>query len=203
MTKKSTRNLEPSATFPPPEAPVPIKTQVRRVKILAEATMMIALAAVLNLLTQFVIFSQGGAVTIGGMVPILLLALRRGPKVGIAAGAVLSFVIFNLPGQGFAYTPLQFLLDYPLAWGAIGLAGFFKGQPQLGVGVGILGRFIFHFISGVLFIPFFAPSIASQGTAAVIIYSIAYNGSYLLPEFIISSIIMFTIVRRNLLNVYI
>lgn len=180
----------------------PIAAQTRRVKILAEAAMMISVAAVLNLVTQFVIFNQGGAVTIGGMVPILLLALRRGPKVGIAAGAVLSVIIFNLPGQGFAYTPLQFLLDYPLAWGALGLAGFFKNQPPIGVGAGILGRFIFHFISGVLFINFFAASIAAQGTTAVIIYSVLYNGSYLLPEFIISEIIMVILVSRNLLRVY-
>ncbi len=202
MTEQPSKDLESGESAPFGQTSAPIKTQTRRVKILAEATMMIASAAVLNLVTQFVIFNQGGAVTIGGMVPILLLALRRGPKVGIAAGAVLSLVIFNLPGQGFAYTPIQFLLDYPLAWGALGLAGFFKNQPEIGVGAGILGRFIFHFISGILFINFFAASIAAQGTTAVIIYSALYNGSYLLPEFIISSIIMFTLVRRNFLQIY-
>jgi thiamine transporter len=157
--------------------------------------MMVALASVLNFIILFTL-PQGGAVTLGGMVPILFLALRRGVKVGIVAGMLLSLVILSVPGQAFVVNPIQFLLDYPLAFGALGLAGFFPKKPLIGVGVGIFGRFCSHFISGALFFASFAPAGESP-----ILYSAIYNGSYLGVEFVVSTIVMILIMQRNLLKV--
>ena len=55
------------------------------------------------------------------------------------------------------YYPLQILLDYPLAFGCLGLAGFFKKYALVGVVVGVTGRFVMHLVSGAVFFAEFAP----------------------------------------------
>ena len=162
-------------------------------KVFAEAIVFIALSAALNSIKLYQL-PYGGSVTLGGMVPILWLSLRRGPIIGTYAGMVLGLVVLVI--EPFLYQPAQVLLDYPLAFGALGLAGLFKKRPVTGVGVGITGRFIFHFISGVVFFYMYAKDWGLDP----ITYSIVYNGSYLLPEFIISAAIIYILSKRNLLN---
>ena len=58
------------------------------------------------------------------MVPIIWLALRRGPKVGITTGVIYGIIQFII--LPYAIDPIQVLLDYPLAFGVLGLAGFFQ-----------------------------------------------------------------------------
>jgi len=165
-------------------------------KIIAEAVDVIALTFVLkDLLPPIYHLPQGGSVTVAGMVPLLWFALRRGWRLGIFAGGVYGLVHVAL--GGYVVSPVQALLDYPLAFGALGLAGFFKKYPLLGVGIGILGRFFFHFISGIVFFWTYAP--AGMNPA---IYSAIYNGSYLIGEFLISAIVIDIIVRRKLLDIY-
>jgi thiamine transporter len=109
---------------------------------------------------------------------------------------VYGLVDFALP-PFYAYHPIQVLLDYPIAFGALGLAGLFRNYPLVGVGVGIGGRFMAHFTSGFIFFAEYAPAGMSP-----ILYSAIYNGSYLLGEFIVSAIITYIIVKRNLHKVY-
>lgn len=132
----------------------------------------------------------------GSMVPIFFFAIRRGPRVGIAAGAVFGLIYTFVPPNPFVVNPIQYVLDYPLAFAMLGLTGFFPSRPLLGVGVGIVARFICHFISGVVFFSIFA------GSENVFLYSALYNASYLSIEFVVSIIIMFLLLRRNLLQVY-
>ena len=131
------------------------------------------------------------------MVPIFWFALRRGLRWGIFAGVVFGFVVMLNPLDFYVVHPAQLLLDYPIAFGALGLAGVFKRQPIVGVGIGILGRFISHFFSGVIFFGMFAP----PGTSPFL-YSAIYNGSYLIGEFLISTVIMFLLVKRKALDLY-
>jgi thiamine transporter len=98
---------------------------------------------------------------------------------------------------------VQFLLDYPLAFGSLGLAGFFRNLrwpwlPGVGVAVGICGRFICHFISGLVFFASYAP--AGMNPA---VYSAIYNALYLVPELIISEIVTGILVWRGILKLYI
>src|SRR4030042_3397206 len=122
-------------------------------KILAEMIVFIALANALYLISKlylpFLHLPQGGTVTLASMVPLLWFALRRGPRWGVEAGIVYGLVHMVISGD--IYYPTQIILDYPLAFGALGLAGAFRNKPVLGVGVGILGRFACHFASGVIF----------------------------------------------------
>ena len=176
-----------------------------KLRILAESAIMIALATVLNSIKLFTM-PEGGTVTLGAMVPILFLALRRGVKVGMAAGAV--FGIIDVYFEPFIYNPVQFLLDYPFAYGALGLAGLFSGQVKsprnrgsltpvalsvAAVALGIFARFVCHFFSGLIFFASYAP--AGESPA---LYSAIYNASYLVPEFLISAFVISILVGRRI-----
>jgi len=161
--------------------------------------MFIALANVLYIISKmyfpFLKLPQGGSVTLASMVPLLWFALRRGLRWGVEAGVVYGLVHMVISGE--IYYPTQILLDYPLAFGALGLAGAFKNRAVVGVGVGIIGRFICHFVSGVIFFGQYA----WEGWN-VYTYSAAYNATYLVPEFIVTAVIIFTLLKTKLLNVY-
>ena len=165
-----------------------------RTKILSEIIVAVALAYVLNLILIFRL-PQGGSITAASMVPILWLALRRGYKIGIFGGVVFGLV--DMLPQPFIVHPLQFLLDYPLAFGALGLAGLFKERPIIGVVVGIIGRFVSHFVSGIVFFAMYVP--AGMHPA---VYSAIYNGSYLTVELILSIIVMYVLIKRDIIRLY-
>jgi thiamine transporter len=169
---------------------------------IVEAGIAIALAFVLSMIKIFHL-PMGGSVTAGSMIPILLLALRRGYKLGLVA-AVFYGILQFIEGPYIVH-PAQALLDYPLAFGALGLAGFFSpGVEQekniyalLGVIVGVAGRFVCHFLSGVIFFSEYAPEGMNPW-----FYSALYNGSYLLPELIISCVLIYLLIKAGVLQLY-
>ena len=161
-------------------------------KVLAEMAIAIALATVLSYIKIFSM-PYGGSVTLGSMVPILLISFRRDVKVGVTTGVIYGFVQMFL--DGWFYSPVGMFLDYPLAFGVLGLAGLFKKQPIIGVIVSMAGRFVSHFISGVVFFGMYAP----EGMSPMV-YSAAYNGGYMLPEIVISAILIYLLVQRDVLN---
>jgi thiamine transporter len=166
----------------------------RTPQVLAESAIFIALATVLSLIVVYTL-PQGGSITLASMVPLLWLALRRGPKVGITAGII--YGVIQLAILPYVVDPVQLLLDYPLAFGMLGLAGFFKSRPLLGATVGITGRFIMHFIAGVIYwAPIEAPTLNPY------VYSAVYNGSYLLPELVISGFIIYLLMKSKVLKAY-
>jgi thiamine transporter len=164
-------------------------------KIITEIIVAVALAYVLNLIIVFRM-PQGGSITAASMVPILWLALRRGFRIGVLGGIVFGFV--DMFPQPFIVHPIQFLLDYPLAFGALGLAGFFMERPIIGVISGIFGRFLCHFVSGIIFFAMYVPT--GMHPAA---YSAIYNGSYLIVELVFSIITIYILVKRRLIKIYI
>ncbi len=160
-------------------------------KVLAEMAISIALATVLSMIKTGLPY--GGSVTLGSMVPILLISFRRDVKVGVTTGVIYGFVQMFL--DGWFYSPVGMLLDYPLAFGLIGLAGLFKKQPIIGVIVAMAGRYVCHFISGVVFFGMYAPEGMSP-----IVYSAVYNATYMIPEAIISAVLIYLLVQRNVLS---
>jgi len=171
------------------------KSKIRfSTKIIAEIAVFVALSAALSYIKLFSL-PQGGSVTAGSMVPILWLALRRGAKIGLFAAAVCGCV--QLVVEPFIFHPAQVLLDYPLAFGMLGLAGFFQNHPFVGVNLGIVGRFLAHFISGIVFFAAYAP----EGMHPWV-YSAIYNGSYLLPELVISIYIVYLLQTGKLLKIF-
>ena len=168
----------------------------QRVKILAEATVFIALSIVLkDVLPPIYEMPQGGAVTIAGLVPLIWFALRRGVKYGIFAGIIYGAIHAILPGS-YIIHPVQGLLDYPIAFGALGLAGLCKKIPAVGIGLGIFGRFLSSFFACLFF--FTDNPFSTEGIYA----SAVYNGTYLIPEFFITLVVIYVLLQRKLLNIY-
>jgi thiamine transporter len=149
--------------------------------MLVEAGVMIALAYALSLVKIYTL-PQGGSVTAGSMIPIIVYAYRWGPKNGIFAGLVYGTIQFIL-GPKWSFHPVSILFDYSIAFAWLGLAGIFgKGfvKGVMGLTLGIFLRFASHVISGVVVFASYA------GDQNPWLYSIGYNGSYLAIELIIS-----------------
>lgn len=164
----------------------------QRLVILLEMAMMAALAIVFSQIKVFDM-PQGGSVSLV-MVPIALIAVRRGLLAGVITGIVVGLLQLLL-GSTVVH-PVQLLLDYPLAFGALGLAGLlrlsgFEGTKQRvlvlwgGLLIGVFARFICHFTSGVVWFGEYAP----EGVP-VWQYSLIYNITYLLPEMIIAGVVL-------------
>ena len=169
-------------------------------KILAEVIIFVALAGALSLISHsFFSLPQGGSINLG-MVPILWLALRRGPKIGIFAGAVFGLVDFALTPSTIV-NPIQLVLDYPLAFVCLGFAGFFRNITAAGPAIGVLvaggGRFLCHFASGVVFFSMYAPEGMNP-----LVYSAIYNATYLVPAIAICTGIIVLLQRAKLLDIY-
>jgi len=156
-----------------------------RLRALVETAVMVGLSTALGTLTLFHM-PQGGSVTPGSMVPLLLVALRHGPKWGITGGVALGLINFLLKPE--VVHPAQMIIDYPLAFGLLGLAGLAAGKNEFLAGplsaLALVGRFAAHVVSGVIFFSEYA------GDQNVWLYSIIYNGSYMLPEMLISGALL-------------
>jgi len=155
-------------------------------KQLVFSSMALALATV----TSFIKFGSlpfGGSITLFSMFFICFIGYMYGAKIGIMTGVAYGFL--QLIIGPYIYNPWQLLLDYPLAFGALGLSGFFyKSKNGLikGCIVGMLGRYAFHVISGYIFFASYAPEGMNP-----LIYTLGYNATYIVPELIATIIILF------------
>ncbi len=142
-------------------------------RALVAASLCIALGFILSNL-KFYQMPQGGSITPASMLPVMLFAWAFGPIPGFAAGLV--YGALQLLQDFYVVHPAQLLLDYIFAFTALGLAGFFRKNLLLGVLVAGLTRFVFHFLSGVVFFGSFAED------QNVFVYSLVYNASVVLPD---------------------
>ncbi|MBB6632301.1 energy-coupled thiamine transporter ThiT [Clostridium algidicarnis] len=149
----------------------------------------IALAIVLKMF-RIMQMPMGGSVTLGSMIPIIFIAYVYGPRVGYLTGML--FGVMDLLLGAYVVHPMQLLLDYVLAFGVLGVAGYFKNNISIGALVAISLRFLCHIASGVIFFASYA------GEQNALVYSILYNGTYLLPEAIIAMIILAVLPTKRL-----
>ncbi len=149
-------------------------------RVLAYGAMVIALAFVLSFI-RVVKLPNGGSVTLASMLPLIVFAFIAGPKAGMIAG--LGYGMLQYVQEPYFVHWAQFLLDYPLAFAMLGAAGFYKRNIYIAAGIAGLGRLICHFISGVVFF-------AEYAEGNVYLYSLVYNGSYILPEIILGIVIL-------------
>jgi thiamine transporter len=155
------------------------------VKALTYSAIAIAISFVLS---QFKLFSlpQGGSLTPFSMLFIISIGYFFGLRTGVLAGVV--YGLLQLAFGGWVMHPIQLLLDYPIAFGALGLSGLFMNQKYglaYGVLVGCCARFFFHFLSGVIFFGSYTP----EGWN-ILIYSVWYNFSYVGVEGLMTAIIV-------------
>ncbi|MBO7148261.1 MAG: energy-coupled thiamine transporter ThiT [Clostridia bacterium] len=167
-----------------------------RLLSLVEGALMIALSIVLDLLPMPT-WPQGGSITVA-MVPIVYYSYRRGAKWGLMAGLIYSAIQiltgwYAPPAGTFTALVLCVLLDYVLAFAVLGAADLFakafvKRNRLFGYGFGALAvtliRFLCSFLSGVLLWDSYAP----EGVN-VWVYSLTYNGSYMVPNAILTALL--------------
>ena len=161
------------------------KKKTVNAKQLAFAAGALALAIVTSYIKLFHL-PMGGSVTLFSMFFVTLIGYWYGPTVGLMAGV--AYGLLQMILDPYIVSIPQMLIDYPFAFGALGLAGFFSEKKNgmiIGYIVSVLGRFVFSVLSGVIFFGMYAPEGMSP-----FVYAIVYNGSYLATEAAITIILL-------------
>lgn len=169
------------------------KKTVWNTKMLALGAVCMALSNVLSMIKLFDM-PQGGSITPASMLPLMLFAYVYGIGPGMTVGAVYGVMQFII--EPYFLSVPQMLLDYPIAFAMVGLAGLFSKNENralglsFGVVLGSLGRFVAAVLSGVVFFAEYA------GDQNPWVYSIGYNGAYMLPECIICVVLALAVGLR-------
>lgn len=150
-------------------------------RMMANASLCIALAFILSYVKLYEM-PQGGSVTLASMLPVFMFAYAYGVAPGLMVGFAYGLLQF-VQGGWFVH-PVQFLLDYPLAFAMLGFAGIAGKLPDRwgmipGILLGVGLRFLCAFMTGVFFWG------EGAGEQNVLVYSAVYNGAYLIPETLI------------------
>lgn len=167
-------------------------------KMLANAAVCLALAFVLSYVRLFKL-PQGGSVTAASLLPIIAFAYSYGMGPGLVVGVAYGFL--QMIQDPWIVSPIQAVLDYPLAFASIALAAVARKLPDAyGWLVGVLlagaGRFICHLLSGVVFFAEYA-----EGTGlSPFVYSVGYNSFVFVDIAICAVVIAFPQVRKALLR---
>lgn len=157
---------------------------------------LIALAFVLNNLLPKIPMPYGGSITLFSMLFIYLSAYFFGPYTGTFAAV--AYGLLDLLIKPSIVHPIQLLLDYPIAFGMLGFGGIFcKGRYgfQKGYLAGCIGRLLAVTVSGAVFFGSYAP----VGQNAFV-YSLGYNATYIIPEMIITLVVMSVPAFRNAID---
>lgn len=164
---------------------------MEKTKKLTEVALSIALAVICSFIKVWEM-PQGGSVSLT-MVPLFIIAFRRGPVSGFVAGGIYGLISAVL--GGVLYHPMSLLLDYLFAYSVLGVAGFFKKSVTgviCGTFAGTVGRFLFSLISGAVLFAEYAPEGQNPW-----MYSLIYQATYMVPELIICIAVMVVIAMNN------
>ncbi len=156
------------------------------VKQLVFSSMAVALALVTSMIKLFKL-PMGGSVTLLSMLFIVLIGYWYGLGAGLTAA--IAYGILQLIIDPYILSFPQMMVDYLLAFGALGLSGLFcnkKNGLVKGYIVGVLARYFFAFLSGWIFFGMYAP----EEFPNAVVYSLAYNGSYIGAEALITLIVI-------------
>ena len=194
-----------------------VLSRTEKTKRLTLSAVLIALGTVLSLLTVFK-WPWGGSITFCSMLPLAVLGYTYGVKWGLLSGfvyGVLQALLGATMSQAFAgmnagSTVAILCLDYLLAFSVIGLSGMFKGKIKnhtaafvFGTVIAVLARYLVHTVSGYIFYAsyanwFFGEAFVNDFSASIVaacspkmlglVYSIIYNGCYMIPEVFITAI---------------
>lgn len=155
------------------------------VKQLAFCAMSLALGTLLSEI-KIIDFPWGGSATLLSMLVICLPGYLFGLGAGLMTGV--AYGVLQILIDPYILFPLQLVVDYLLAFGALGLSGLFANSKNgllKGYLVGILGRYVFVVLSGWIFFAEYA----WEGWAPLP-YSLVYNGIYIFAEAAITFILL-------------
>ena len=157
---------------------MPSKTQHNHVVIMVEGALCVALSIVLS---KFDLFRmpQGGTIDFE-LVPVMILAYRRGLKWGVFGGVLIGLT--KMLTGGYILNPVQAFLDYPLAFACVGLCAI---HPKIiGFIIAACGQILCSIVSGAYFFAEYAPEGQNPW-----VYSFFYNAPVLGTKYVISWIV--------------
>ena len=178
----------------------------KKTTALAECAVMIALAFVLSCAKLYEM-PLGGSITVASMLPIMLISIKYGYGIGLGSAFLYSLthaLQALIEGNVFPYceTPgtlvLCILFDYIVPFTVLGLTCVFMRAETIkstevriyaGMAATVLVRFLCHYITGVAIWGQWAPDGMGK-----YLYSLLYNGGFLLPDLIIcitAAVLMF------------
>jgi len=177
------------------------KERSYRIYALCQSAIFIALATILSFLPVYEM-PMGGSVTLASMLPILFIGMKFGPKWGLGTSFVYALIQLGqalIKGNVFVYTVtasaviICVLFDYIVPFSVLGFSFFAKTKNTEKIsivrtlivfGIIVFIRFLCHFITGM--------TIWGQwddGFWGAFSFSLAYNGTYMLPELVITLVI--------------
>jgi|SRR5690625_1081821 len=180
----------------------------KRTLFLIEVAIFTALALVLDIIPflKFKIWPAGGSISFA-MIPVFIVAFRWGLKGGLLSGFLWGILQIAV-GDAYILNFWQGAIEYGFAFMVLGFAGVFATASQqafkkgdnkksflyimLGVFIGTSLRFVAHFLAGVIFFSDAAP----EGQSAWI-YSLVYNSTYLIPGFILSTLVVYYLFHKQ------
>lgn len=176
-----------------------MESRKNNTRFITEAGIMLALTFILNSIKLYKL-PQGGSITPGGYVPLLIFGFRWGWKKGLVLGALYGLLDYAM--DPFFLNVVQFLLDYPVAYAMLGLTGLFRKNLIVdgkvnnvnliaGTIVATVLRMAAAVISGIAFFKQYLPQ-----DKPFLLGSILYNGSYTLPNMIIAIVLILIIFPR-------
>ena len=159
-------------------------------KQIAFSGVAIALGSVTSMIKLFE-FPMGGAMTLFSMLFVTLVGYWYGTRMGITAAV--AYGLLQLILGPYIINPVQPIVDYILAFGALGLSGVFsksKNGLVKGYILGVIGRYFFAFLSGVIFFSSSAAEYGFTGFFGPALYSLVYNGIYIGAEAAITLVLL-------------
>lgn len=158
-------------------------------RMLASAAMCVALTYVLGQIRLFTM-PQGGSITPGSMLPVMLFSMAYGVWPGFLAGALCGML--GLLQSAYVIHPIQMILDYLLAMAMVGLGAIVRNKRSLGafrlplaVLIACIGRYACSVVSGAVFFAEYA------GDMNPWVYSLSYNITYMGPETLVTMALAF------------
>ena len=175
-----------------------MENRSQKTSMLVFSAIMIAIGTVLSLLK--VDFIMGGGVTACAMLPLVIVSWKYGTKWGLFTAFVFSILqcLLGLDNVQYATSAGMaaaiILLDYIVPYSVIGFSGFFRNKMKddyraviCGICYTFFTRFLCHFITGWIIWDALWPN--EFGMAAPV-YSLCYNGSFMLAEAILTSLVV-------------
>ena len=174
--------------------------QKTKIITMAEIAIFASIGFILDLLASLYsgFFVNGGSISFA-MIAVVIISYRRGCLAGVCCGLIMG--LLDLTDGFYTYAEtwyesiLQIGMDYIFTYMAIGIVALAKPLIKrfnyvlvitVSTVIGGLLKFILHFLSGILYWPEFP----GQPILERSVYSLVYNGSYMLPSIIISAIII-------------
>ena len=168
-------------------------------KMIAFGALAIALSFVLSCVRLYRM-PTGGSVTPGSMLPLMLFSVSFGMGPGLVAG--LAYGLLQYLQGGWWLNVWQFLLDYLLAFTALGLAGIAHNKKDnwlyISIPVAALGRAVCAILAGLMWVadtPVEELTVGTMQFSSPLLYSIVYNGAYLVPDTLICLLLAFLIAK--------